>query len=120
MLLPYCRRKSHRCLGIGGGAGRKQSTQATLGQASSLVVLAVLVKFGCITLHPRLEGGILVPIRFSDFTKPNGKYSMNHVRRLPASTTANGCFKKIFETGTPPVDTTGWSNEVAIDTQWAH
>jgi subtilase family serine protease len=40
---------------------------------------------------------------------------------LPACTTANGCFKKIFQTGTtPPADTTGWSNEVAIDTQWAH
>jgi len=40
---------------------------------------------------------------------------------LPACTTANGCFKKVFQTGTtPPADSTGWSNEVAIDTQWAH
>jgi subtilase family serine protease len=40
---------------------------------------------------------------------------------LPACTTANGCFKKIFQTGTtPPADTTGWSNEVAIDIEWAH
>ncbi len=40
---------------------------------------------------------------------------------LPACTTANGCFKKIYQTGTtPPADTTGWSNEIAIDTQWAH
>jgi len=38
---------------------------------------------------------------------------------LPACTTANGCFKKIMQTGTPP-DAAGWSNEIAIDTQWAH
>ena len=40
---------------------------------------------------------------------------------LPACTTANGCFKLLYENGTqPPADTTGWSNEIAIDTQWAH
>lgn len=39
--------------------------------------------------------------------------------KLPACTTANGCFKKIMAAGTP-ADTTGWSNEIAIDTQWAH
>jgi len=39
--------------------------------------------------------------------------------KLPACTTANGCFSKIVAAGTPP-DTTGWSNEIAIDTQWAH
>jgi subtilase family serine protease len=41
--------------------------------------------------------------------------------KLSACTTANGCFTKIFQTGTtPPADTSGWSNEIAIDTQWAH
>lgn len=40
---------------------------------------------------------------------------------LPACTTANGCFKLLYQTGAkPPADATGWSNEVAIDTQWAH
>ena len=40
---------------------------------------------------------------------------------LPACTTANGCFKLVYAGGKkPPADTTGWSNEVAIDTQWAH
>ncbi len=40
---------------------------------------------------------------------------------LPACTTANGCFKVIYQGGRkPPNDTTGWSNEIAIDTQWAH
>jgi len=36
-------------------------------------------------------------------------------------TTANGCFRLVYQTGTkPPADRTGWSNEVAIDIQWAH
>ncbi|MGO4881535.1 MAG: S8 family serine peptidase [Bryobacteraceae bacterium] len=40
---------------------------------------------------------------------------------LPACTTANGCFKLVYAGGKkPPADTSGWSNEVAIDTQWAH
>jgi subtilase family serine protease len=40
---------------------------------------------------------------------------------LPACTTANGCFKVVYEGGKkPPSDTSGWSNEIAIDTQWAH
>jgi len=38
--------------------------------------------------------------------------------KLPACTTANGCFK-IMAAGTP-ADTSGWTNEIAIDTQWAH
>jgi subtilase family serine protease len=39
--------------------------------------------------------------------------------KLPACTTANGCFSKVTAPGTP-VDTTGWTNEVAIDVEWAH
>jgi subtilase family serine protease len=40
---------------------------------------------------------------------------------LPVCTTANGCFELVYGGGTePPADTTGWSNEIAIDTQWAH
>ena len=41
---------------------------------------------------------------------------------LPACTTANGCFKVLYQSGAtkPPADTAGWSDEVAIDTQWAH
>ena len=40
---------------------------------------------------------------------------------LPACTTANGCFKLVYQGGKKPsADTTGWSNEIAIDIQWAH
>jgi subtilase family serine protease len=41
---------------------------------------------------------------------------------LPACTTANGCFKKVNQTGGtsyPPTDA-GWALEIALDVEWAH
>jgi subtilase family serine protease len=41
---------------------------------------------------------------------------------LPACTTANGCFKKVNQTGgtsLPPTDA-GWALEISLDIQWAH
>ena len=43
---------------------------------------------------------------------------------LPACTTANGCFKKVGETGSttalPKADTSGWSVEVTLDVETVH
>jgi len=39
---------------------------------------------------------------------------------LPACTTANGCFKKIYAAGTQPPGDTGWGTEIALDVEWAH
>ena len=41
---------------------------------------------------------------------------------LPACTTANGCFKKVNQTGgtTYPRHNPSWSIEVSLDVQWAH
>jgi len=39
---------------------------------------------------------------------------------LPACTTANGCFKKIYASGTKPIRSCGWSQEMALDIEWAH
>src|SRR5581483_10405505 len=38
---------------------------------------------------------------------------------LPACTTANGCFRKVSQTGgtTPPKADAGWSSEIALDLQ---
>jgi subtilase family serine protease len=38
---------------------------------------------------------------------------------LPACTTNNGCFKKIYASGKPRTDP-GWSLEMALDVEWAH
>jgi subtilase family serine protease len=41
---------------------------------------------------------------------------------LPACTTANGCFKKVSQTGTTryPNANAGWALEISLDVQWAH
>ncbi|MPW23191.1 peptidase S8/S53 subtilisin kexin sedolisin [Paraburkholderia sp. CNPSo 3157] len=39
---------------------------------------------------------------------------------LPACTTANGCFKKIYANGSKPRSDSGWSLEMALDVEWAH
>ncbi len=39
---------------------------------------------------------------------------------LPACTTANGCFKKVFASGSQPAVNCGWSQEAALDIEWAH
>lgn len=39
---------------------------------------------------------------------------------LPACTTANGCFTKIYAAGSKPKSDAGWSLEMALDVEWAH
>ncbi len=41
---------------------------------------------------------------------------------LPACTTANGCFKKVNQTGGTkyPRTNSGWALEIALDVEWAH
>jgi subtilase family serine protease len=59
--------------------------------------------------HPEIE---------KDLTIFNNRFT------LPACTSANGCFQKIFATGTnpgpPPIDKTVWEYEIALDVEWAH
>jgi len=41
---------------------------------------------------------------------------------LPACTTANGCFRKVNQTGgtTYPAGDVGWGQEISLDVEWAH
>ena len=39
---------------------------------------------------------------------------------LPSCTTANGCFTKIFASGSKPRVNCGWGQEAALDIEWAH
>ena len=39
---------------------------------------------------------------------------------LPACTTANGCFKKIYASGTKPPANAGWAGEISLDVEWVH
>jgi subtilase family serine protease len=39
---------------------------------------------------------------------------------LPACTTANGCFTKVYQNGTRPTADSGWAMEMSLDVEWAH
>ena len=39
---------------------------------------------------------------------------------LPACTTSNGCFKKVYAKGSKPKVNCGWGQEAALDIEWAH
>ena len=39
---------------------------------------------------------------------------------LPACTTANGCFRKVYASGTKPPLNCGWAQETTLDVEWAH
>jgi kumamolisin len=39
---------------------------------------------------------------------------------LPACTTANGCFQKVYASGSKPPSDPSWALEASLDVQWAH
>ena len=39
---------------------------------------------------------------------------------LPACTTANGCFTKVYATGTKPPSNADWATETSLDVEWSH
>lgn len=40
--------------------------------------------------------------------------------KLPACTTSNGCFQKVYASGVKPKKDSGWDLEIALDVEWAH
>ncbi|MGE5073446.1 MAG: hypothetical protein ACM3MF_08460 [Anaerolineae bacterium] len=59
---------------------------------------------------------------FDDPTAENDLNVFSQKFGLPACTTANGCFKKVNQTGgtSYPRKDTGWALEIALDIEWAH
>ncbi len=39
---------------------------------------------------------------------------------LPACTSGNGCFRKVYSNGKQPVANANWAVEISLDVQWAH
>jgi subtilase family serine protease len=39
---------------------------------------------------------------------------------LPACTSSNGCFRKVYESGRRPAANSNWAIEIALDVEWAH
>ena len=40
--------------------------------------------------------------------------------KLPACTSANGCFRKVYGNGKVPPSNSNWAMEIALDVEWAH
>jgi len=39
---------------------------------------------------------------------------------LPACTTSNGCFRKVYSSGKKPAANANWAVEISLDVEWAH
>jgi subtilase family serine protease len=59
---------------------------------------------------------------YDDPTAENDLAVFSSQYGLPACTTANGCFKKVSQTGGSgyPRKDAGWALEISLDVQWAH
>jgi subtilase family serine protease len=44
----------------------------------------------------------------------------NQQFNLPACTSSNGCFRKVYERGSVPGSNANWSMEISLDVEWAH
>lgn len=73
-----------------------------------------------------LGGGSGVTVAIIDaYDAPNAEADLGVFSTqfgLPACTTANGCFKKVNETGgtSYPAYNSGWEGEISLDVQWVH
>ena len=59
---------------------------------------------------------------YDDPTAESDLATFSSQYNLPACTTANGCFKKVDQTGgsSYPRKDAGWALEISLDVQWAH
>ncbi len=66
------------------------------------------------------SGTVAIVDAFDYPTAENDLNVFSAAFRLPACTTANGCFRKVYATGIKPKKNCGWAQEAALDIEWAH
>lgn len=67
------------------------------------------------------EGQIIAIVdAYDDPTIESDLGVFNTMFSLPDCTTANGCFTKIYASGTQPAQDNNWNLETALDIEWAH
>jgi subtilase family serine protease len=57
------------------------------------------------------------------YDDPNAEADLgafNAQYNLPACTSSNGCFRKVYSKGSKPAANANWAVEVALDVEWAH
>ena len=65
-------------------------------------------------------GVIAVVDAYDDPTAENDLAAFSSMLGLPACTSASGCFRKVYGSGTKPPANCGWAQEEALDIEWAH
>jgi kumamolisin len=66
-------------------------------------------------------GGVIAIVDAFDYpTAENDLNVFSSQFGLPSCTTITGCFKKVFASGSQPAANCGWSQEAALDIEWAH
>jgi subtilase family serine protease len=94
---------------------------APLGAQTGMTPNQVKTAYGISSLPHQGEGQVIAivdafdaPTIDSDLTTFNNNFG------LAACTKANGCFNKIYASGTKPRANAGWSLETSLDVEWAH
>lgn len=73
------------------------------------------------TTNPSGGAGVIAIVDAFDYpTAENDLNVFSSTFGLPACTTANGCFQKVFAQGRKPRSNCGWAQEAALDIEWAH
>lgn len=77
--------------------------------------------YGFVNLSSQGKGQVIAIV--DAFDDPNIETDLGVFNKrfgLPACTTKNGCFKKIYANGRKPKTDPGWAGEIALDVEWAH
>lgn len=81
----------------------------------------VSVAYGFNTINSQGKGQTIAIVDAFDDPRIEADLAVfNKTFGLPACTTSNGCFKKIYARGKKPPTDAGWSGEIALDVEWAH
>lgn len=89
--------------------------------ASGLSPAQMKKAYGLSGITAQGEGQVIAVVDAYD--NPNAEADLNVFSQrfsLPACTTANGCFRKIYASGKKPAGNPGWGVEIALDIQWSH
>ena len=66
-------------------------------------------------------GGMIAVVTAYDYpTAENDLAVFSSTYHLPACTSTNGCFRKVYASGKKPAANGGWAQEAALDIEWAH
>lgn len=66
-------------------------------------------------------GGVIAVVTAYDYpTAENDLAVFSSTYHLPACTSTNGCFRKVYASGKKPAANGGWAQEAALDIEWAH